>query len=103
MNELAQTPKFAPILEKEAKARGYNYLYLLKDCKDTDSDVSKWLRFRGGPITIRSEDFTSRTLAMLVAFFRLQSTWPHSLDWTEETSYEEKEGEKEVEYSDWSE
>jgi len=60
-------------------------------CKEIDSEVSKWLGFRGGPITIRGEEFPGHTLTLLIAFFRLQSTWPHSLDWTVETSYEEEE------------
>jgi len=53
---------------------------------NTEYAVSRWLGFRGGPITIRGEDFTSYEVAVLVALFKLQSTWPHSLDWTV-TSY----------------
>jgi len=50
----------------------------------TEYSVSRWLGFRGGPITIiRRENFTNNDMAVFVALFKLQSTWPHPLKWTE--------------------
>lgn len=46
--------------------------------------------FNGGPITVRDVDFGKDNRAILVTLLKLQSNWPHPLEWTEKTSLKKR-------------
>ena len=81
LDKLGETPEFAAILEEEIKERGLFMHWAKEYINAAEHTVSKWLFFRGGPITIRGEDYTPYEVAVFVALFKLHDTWPYSLDW----------------------
>jgi len=69
------------LLKEEVKERGLFMGWAKDYINHTEWAVSGWLSFRGEPVTIRGEDYTAYEVAVLVALFKLHSTWPHSLGW----------------------
>ena len=54
-----------------------------------DLELWKPTSFKGRPVTVREADFTDYDRAVLVILLKVQSNWPHPLDWAEETSCKE--------------
>ena len=84
LNELAKTLAFTKVLRYEAASRGLK-LEAVTPCIALVYDkVFKHAHGNDYIITLYEEGYTASELAVLAAFLRMQSEWPHGLQWRDE-------------------
>lgn len=85
LDEISKTPAFTKLLHEEAAARGLAPKAVIP-CIDFIYNKAYKYGGRGNDsiITLYKDDYTVKELAVLATFLRLQSEWPHGLEWKEE-------------------
>ena len=83
LGELAETPEFIQILQEEVTARGLQLEAVTECIPDIFYEASKNALWNDFIITIYKDEHTMEERAVLAAFLKMQSGWPHGLQWRE--------------------
>lgn len=83
LDELAKTPEFIQILQKEVTANGLQLEAVTACIPYIYYEASKRAIWNDFIITIYKEDHTVEKRAVLTAFLRMQRGWPLGLQWRE--------------------
>ncbi|PUU77512.1 hypothetical protein B9Z19DRAFT_1086112 [Tuber borchii] len=84
LNELAKTPAFTKVLREEAASRGLKPEAVTLCIALVYDKVFQQAHGNDYIITLYEEDYTASERAVLATFLRMQSEWPHGLQWSEE-------------------
>ncbi|PUU77513.1 hypothetical protein B9Z19DRAFT_1086113 [Tuber borchii] len=84
LNELAKTPAFTKVLRKEAASRGLKPEAVTPCIASVYGKVCQHAHGNDYIITLYEEGYTASELTVLATFLRMQSEWPHGLQWREE-------------------
>ncbi|PUU78575.1 hypothetical protein B9Z19DRAFT_1141958 [Tuber borchii] len=85
LDEISKAPAFTKLLHEQAAARGLVPKDIIPCIAFVyDKAYKHGARGNDSIITLCKDDYTVKELAVLATFLRLQSEWPHGLEWREE-------------------